>query len=157
MVRIEDPCLSDCPALGRLFLEDMRHLGVEVSLESLETLAENVVRALDQDPRPLLCRVARIVEADGSVQTVGVLLAHYFYSLKFGGRALWIEELYVSPIARRKGIGRLLVEDLLDFAETKNDILGIDLEAYHGNTPASILYRSLGFQRLGRERFSYPL
>jgi ribosomal protein S18 acetylase RimI-like enzyme len=44
----------------------------------------------------------------------------------------------------------------LDWAED-NEIRGVDLEAYRGNTPASILYRSVGFHRLGRERFYYRI
>ena len=45
---------------------------------------------------------------------------------------------------------------LLDIARGEN-AKGIDLEAYHGNAPAALLYRSLGFRRLGRERFFYRL
>ena len=86
----------------------------------------------------------------------GVLFAHTYWSAKHGGRAVWLEQLYVRPTARRLGMGRLLVNALLDWAEV-NGIRGIDLESYRLNAPASILYRSMGFRRLGRERFTLQI
>jgi GNAT superfamily N-acetyltransferase len=152
-VIIEPPDLRDVEAMGRLFYEDMQDLGVDTSLQALTELAELVVRSMEQTPQPCLCWIAR-TEAGG--EPVGVLLVNFNFSLKFAGPSLWIEELYVTPSARRLGIGRMLVEHLLDYAEAEG-IKGIDLEAYQGNTPASVLYRSLGFYRLGRERFYYRL
>lgn len=154
MYKIEVPTISDSDRMAVLFREDMKQLGVEVSDDRLLKVAQTITDAVQHEDSPLVTWVARMDDTD---QVVGLIVAHYFNSLKFGGKALWIEELYVTPSARRHGVGRALVEHLLDFAETKNDIFGIDLEAYHGNTPASILYRSLGFQRLGRERFYYRI
>lgn len=156
MLQIGPPTSSDRLRLADLFLEDMIHLGAPVTHRSLLELADSILNALSSPSSSVHCWVARLPESHGDLP-VGVILAHEFFSLKFGGKGLWIEELYVTPGARRHGIGRQLVEHLVDYAETKNDILGIDLEAYHGNTPASILYRSLGFQRIGRERFSYRI
>jgi ribosomal protein S18 acetylase RimI-like enzyme len=153
MHAIETPEPRDVEALATLFHEDMSDLGVDVDLDELRQLARNIVQGTrDGDPE-FLCWVARM-EPDGDA--VGVILANLNYSLKFAGRSLWIEELYVTPRARRSGLGRYLVEHLLDWAE-ENEIRGVDLEAYQGNTPASILYRSLGFHRLGRERFYYRI
>lgn len=150
-VAIEAPTSEDIEAVTDLFEEDMSDLGVETSRDDLAEVAGRVVDAMAEDPPECLCWVARD-QADQ--QVVGVVLANFNWSLKFAGRALWIETLYVTPSARRRGIGRGLVEHLLEWAE-QHDIRGIDLEAYRGNTPASILYRSLGFHRLGRERFYY--
>ncbi len=127
----------------------MASLRIDVAHEDMVELARAVVQ--EPDEVECECWVARVKPG---APAVGVLLANYNWSLKFAGRALWIEELYVTPSARRLGIGRMLVECLLDFAED-NEIKGVDLEAYQGNTPASILYRSLGFHRLGRERFYF--
>lgn len=152
-VFIEVPTLDDVATIARLFKEDMDDLGVETELSDLEEVARQVVNATSAQQPRCLCRVARL--APGG-EAVGVVLANFNWSLKFAGRALWIEELYVTPKARRRGIGRILVETVLDWAE-ENGFRGIDLEAYHGNTPASILYRALGFHRLGRERFYYRI
>jgi len=151
MATIDIPHADDVEAIARLFHEDMVDLGVDAPLEDLRQLAQTVIAELDAEAPGCLCWVARVDDAD---EAVGVLLANFNWSLKFAGRSLWIEELYVTPRARRRGIGRQLVEHLLDWADA-NAIRGIDIEAYQGNTPASILYRSLGFHRLGRERFYY--
>jgi|SRR5690554_1454584 len=150
---IELPVPSDAPVLARLFQEDMDDLGVETTLKDLEALAQAVIADARQTPPECICYVARLEPAG---EAVGVVLANFHWSLKFAGRALWIEELYVTPKARRRRLGRRLVEEVLDWAE-EHGIRGVDLEAYQGNTPASILYRSLGFYRLGRERFYYRL
>lgn len=150
---VESPREGDVFAIARMFQADMRDLGLDVPIAKLESLSKAVLEGAHADPPTCLCWVARL--APGA-DPCGVLLANFHWSLKFGGRALWIEELYVAPEARRRSLGRQLVEALLDFAED-NDLAGIDLEAYQGNTPASILYRSLGFRRLGRERFYYAI
>ena len=129
----------------------MDDLRLEVDREDLHKLAQDVVRGSSVGDPEHICWVARL-EPGG--EAVGLVLANLNYSLKFAGRSLWIEELYVTPSARRRSLGRLLVEHLLDWAED-NDVRGVDLEAYQGNTSASVLYRSLGFNRLGRERFYY--
>jgi ribosomal protein S18 acetylase RimI-like enzyme len=150
---IGPPKLDDVERLATLFGEDMATLRVDVEHDDLVELAKHIVADLESDDPGCVCWVARDAETG---HAVGVILANFEWSLKFAGRALWIEELYVTPAARRQGLGRILVEHLLDWAES-HDIRGIDLEAYQGNTPASILYRSLGFHRLGRERFYYRL
>lgn len=152
-VVIEIPGESDVEALARMFQADMEDLGVETRLEDLRGVAAAVVKEQSQKDPGIFCRVVRLHQ-DG--EALGVVLANFNWSLKFAGRSMWIEELYVAPEARRRGLGRELVETLLDWAEL-NGIRGIDLEAYRGNTPASIMYRALGFHRLGRERFYYRI
>lgn len=146
---IDRPSEADVPAVAGLFREDMTHLGVETNREDLEDLASRIIEAMRRDPPECLCWVARR-EADS--EPVGVIVANFHWSLKFAGRSLWIEELYVTPDARREGFGRALVDHVVEYAQD-HDIRGIDLEAYQGNTPASVLYRTAGFRRLGRERF----
>jgi GNAT superfamily N-acetyltransferase len=150
---IDRPAAGDVEAMGRLFHEDMVVLGLESSVASKLELARQVVTDQASAQPGCVCWVARR-EAGG--EPVGLILGNYYWSLKFGGRAIWIEALYVSPGARRGGTGRLLVEALLDWAEEAG-VPGVDIEAYRGNTPASVLYRTMGFDRLGRERFSMRL
>lgn len=140
---------DEADRLAELFHADMVELGLAPNTQELRAL----VRGLLEVPRELLfLRVAR----DEAGIAVGVLLANAFYSIKFPGRAWWIEELYVAPEARRMGVGRLLVDDLLGYAHT-HGFKGVELEAYRMNTAASILYRSLGFRRLARERYTFDL
>lgn len=149
--RIEWPGPEDAAALGALFHEDMLQLGEPTELEAQQELARRIIAEARAEPRRCLCWVAR---AEAGHEPGGVLLANFNWSPKFAGRSLWIETLYVSPALRRQGLGRRLVDELLDWAEA-HQIPGVDIEAYRGNTPASVLYRTMGFRRLGRERFAF--
>lgn len=140
------PRPEDRRRIAQMLASDMRDLQLDRSEEELLRVADLI---LEDGGRSSFCRVVR--PAPGA-QAVGLVLANITFSVKFAGRALWIENLYVDHSWRKRGLGRLLVAHLLDWAEV-NQIRGIDLEAYQGNTPASLLYRSLGFERLGRERF----
>jgi ribosomal protein S18 acetylase RimI-like enzyme len=144
-VDITPPTVADVEAITRLFLNDMRDLGEHPDPAALQGVATHMV---EHNGAGIHVFVARV---DGSVG--GVVVANEFQSIKFPGRALWIEELYVDPGFRRHGIGRKLVDALLHHA-WKLGIQGVELEAYRMNTAASVLYRSIGFKRLARERYS---
>lgn len=145
---IEAALPADREAVVSLFAEDLTDLKLPVDPVALS----NVYDALIGDARAVVLVVR---DAPGGI-AVGVLVASRIASVKFSGWSLWIEELYVARRARQRGLGRHLVLHLLDMARAEN-VRGIDLEAYHGNAPAALLYRSLGFRRLGRERFFYRL
>lgn len=145
---IEPAVATDRPAVVALFAEDLTDLHLPVDTAALGLVFDELIR----DARSLVL-VARSAE---DATATGVLVASRVPSVKFSGWSLWIEELYVGKGARQRGLGRLLVERLLELARRDN-YRGIDLEAYHGNAPAALLYRSLGFRRLGRERFHYRL
>ena len=59
----------------------------------------------------------------------------------------------VSPDARRCGIGRALIEALIDALTGESDALF--LEVRESNTPARALYTSLGFCEIGKRRGYY--
>ena len=143
---------DDILAIAKMFHDDMADIGIQSDIADMRLVADSVVHESlgETTDSSCWCWVAR----DEAGDAVGVIVGQLQWSLKFSGRAIWIEELYVAPSARRQGIARRLVERLLDEA-TELGIKGVDIEAYRGNTPAAILYRSLGFHRLGRERFYY--
>jgi GNAT superfamily N-acetyltransferase len=62
--------------------------------------------------------------------------------------AVELVSMWTAPHARRTGLGRLLVQAILDWAaETRSTSVG--LWVTHGNTPAHMLYESLGFHQTG--------
>lgn len=147
---IEIPGSADVAALTDLFEADVRALGLPVNREALRAAAADLVANVTS-------RVYMRVARPGPGQpAAGVIVAHAWTSVKFAGPAYWIETLYVDDRLRRTGMGRRLVAGLIDHAGSVG-VNGIDLEAYRMNAPASYLYRSLGFRRLGRERYSYRL
>jgi ribosomal protein S18 acetylase RimI-like enzyme len=144
------PSLDDVQAMVALFSADLTDLNLEVHPEELITTATRLVNTMGE-----LCYL-RIARTEPGSAAAGVIVAHQWTSVKFSGRSFWLETLYVNETLRRQGMGRLLVEQLI-FHATKIGCRGIDLEAYRMNAPASYLYRSLGFRRLGRERYSLRL
>lgn len=145
---IEPAEFGDRSAVVRLFGGYQEGLGDSWDAGELGAVFDHMI-----DDNHMILLVARASEGG---QALGVLVASRVLSVRFGGRSLWIEVLFVAPSGRRRGLGRDLVEALIDVA-VEQGYRGIDLEAHHGNAAAGLLYRSLGFQRLGRERFSYDL
>ncbi|MBH1486123.1 GNAT family N-acetyltransferase [Stenotrophomonas sp. C-A] len=56
--------------------------------------------------------------------------------------------IIVSPLARGRGLGRLLVQSLSAQALRESGIQRLTLRVYRDNTAAVALYRDLGFQQV---------
>lgn len=143
---------ADLRPIAAMMRADMAELGHVPSEEAMQGLCEEAFAHSKREGGEIF--LAARAEAGGPA--IGALLAHERLSVRFGGRALWVEELYVSPDARMGGVGRALVVRALQLARARG-LLGVDLEAYRMNTGASILYRSIGFERLPRERYALAL
>ncbi len=141
---------SDRSALADLFAQDLEVLHVAWPRERVLDVIDAI---LLRTPRDCILLVVRPRPGD---PPVGVAFANVFPSVRHGGPAAWIEQLYVAPEYRRRGYGRALVAALIEEAQRRG-LCGLDLESYQLNAPASILYRSMGFRRLGRERFTLSL
>ena len=95
-----------------------------------------------------------MAERDG--QAVAIFLANQIASVERGGIALWVEELYVVPEARRAGIARALLTRVREEA-LRRGFRGIDLEVVPSQAAAFALYRALGFRDVDRRRMSLEL
>ena len=74
----------------------------------------------------------------------GILLANPIVSVEKGGVSLWIEELYVPPERRRRGIARALLEHVRDEARN-HGLRAMELEVVPSQQAALALYAGLGF------------
>ena len=59
--------------------------------------------------------------------------------------------MFVRKSARRRGIGRALLEDAIMRARENSDLVQIQLSVVEGRDIAAKLYASLGFKDYGRE------
>ncbi|MBV8595392.1 MAG: GNAT family N-acetyltransferase [Candidatus Eremiobacteraeota bacterium] len=87
---------------------------------------------------------------------IGYVVLTIGYSIEYGGRDGFIDDLYLIPGARGRGLGR----KLLDFALARAGDLGIrtlHLEVEIGNEGATRMYRSAGFEATGRTLMRLPL
>jgi ribosomal protein S18 acetylase RimI-like enzyme len=80
---------------------------------------------------------------------LGYLVLTLGFSVEYGGRDGFIDDLYLVPAARGRGLGRRLIEFAL--AQARNLGIGtLHLEVETGNEAATRLYRAVGFSETGR-------
>jgi GNAT superfamily N-acetyltransferase len=83
---------------------------------------------------------------------VGVAYVSFQWSLEHGGKAAWLEELYVLPDLRGGGLGTALLQAALDQAR-EEECAAVDLEVDGDHRRAETLYRRHGFEPLERARW----
>jgi GNAT superfamily N-acetyltransferase len=128
---------------------------VEVTLPTglAEPLAllEEALRDGDPVPEDFADRLRKAVEAgDAEVlaaraedQILGVALLAYRLSVSAGGLFASVEDLYVRPEARRRGVGRAL----LQAADERCEERGISyVEAQVEEREAELFYAALGYE-----------
>jgi len=86
---------------------------------------------------------------------VGVALAVYTPSAELG-RVLVVNDFFVDPALRRKGVGRALAARLLEEAKAMH-VDRVDLEVLAANQAAAAFWKSVGFRTAGRTIFSRDL
>jgi ribosomal protein S18 acetylase RimI-like enzyme len=106
------------------------------------------------DPTPgvavLAERVTEFIEAGEAVFLLagegpdGIAQLRFFPSLWSEGLEAYLEELYVVPGLRGKGIGRSLLESAMEAARAKG-ATHMDLNTGETDTAARALYESAGF------------
>jgi GNAT superfamily N-acetyltransferase len=142
-ISIVSAAVSDCGECARLLVEQLGEHGVNISADQLLCVLEEVVA---DETRGFLL----LARDDGRI--VGVAYVATIPSVEHCGFVAWLEELYVTPVYRSRGIGTALVEAVLERAR-KMDIVAIDLEIDAGHSRAESLYRRVGFRPLSRSRW----
>jgi len=138
---LEPPQLDGAVAL---FEAQLQEHGILTSVNDLRTVAQAVV----SEPRYGFILVAYL--GDGS--PVGVAYASCLLSLEHGGTSGWLEELYVLPQWRGRGIGSSLIEEVVARAK-KLGWRAIDLEVDTHHSRAISLYGRYHFKPHFRSRF----
>ena len=119
------------PLLRDFYAEDRHPFDASAVRAALEGLVRN----------PTLGRAFLIEDGDA---LAGYLVVTFGYSLEFRGRDAFLDELYVAPAHRGRGLGR----EALRVAEAcclEAGARALHLEVRHDNEAAQGLYRSWGF------------
>lgn len=90
-----------------------------------------------------------IAEYDG--QPAGFALNYYNYSTWVGRPGVYVEDIFVYPEFRRKGIGRALLKAVAEIAVEKG-CQRMQWEVLDWNTPAIEFYKSIGGEFLDEWR-----
>ncbi len=85
-----------------------------------------------------------LIELDGAV--VGYMAVCFGYSLEFGGRDAFVDEIYLLPEARGKGIGTQAMQVMIETCRS-NGIQAVHLEVSAENEAAIAYYEKSGFIR----------
>lgn len=141
-VSIERAAANGCRECARLLVEHLGELGVDASTEALAQVLEDVA----SDSARGFVLVAR--EKD---RVVGVAYVATILSMEHCGQVAWLEELYVTPDCRHRGVGTALVSAVLEQGEAAG-LVAIDLEVDAAQRRAISFYQRLGFRRLDRSR-----
>jgi ribosomal protein S18 acetylase RimI-like enzyme len=138
---------------------------VPAASDDLATLLDLISRQLDEHGirRPDRLRVAigealsrpelgffLLARVGGRV--AGVAYVSFSWGLEHGGRSAWLEELYVVPEGRNRGVGSRLLDAALRRARDAG-CAALDLEVEHSHRRAENLYRRAGFERHSRSRW----
>jgi ribosomal protein S18 acetylase RimI-like enzyme len=99
---------------------------------------------------------AWLVVAERAGEAVGVSLVNRIVSVEKGGLALWMEELYVVPEARRTGVARAMLQFLVDEGR-RAGLRSLELEVVRTQAAAFALYRSFGFEDVDRARLTFAI
>ncbi len=120
----------------------------EHEIVTAETALRDVTRAVIDDARHGFMLLAWQRET-----AVGIAYAAAHLSAEHGGLIGWLEELYIEPVWRGRGIGSQLLADVISRAQ-QLEWRGVELEVVAGHERAVPLYERHGFAPLSRARFS---
>lgn len=89
-------------------------------------------------------------------EPIGLAVVGFTWTLEHGGLVAWLDELYVVPARRGKGLGAALLARAVEHS-TGAGCAAIELEVDVGHRRAENLYRRAGFEPLARSRWSRRL
>jgi len=128
-------------------------LGAQFAEHAVElpgsTLRE-AVRVMLGDPR----RGAIFLAYDP--EPIGVAVVAFTWTLEHGGLVGWLDELFVVPAQRGRGLGKRLLEHVLWFARQAG-CHAVELEVESGHARAEHLYARAGFTSRARRRWTKRL
>ena len=120
-------------------------LGLIRELAEFEKLAHEL-KTTEQDLHQILFGDNSFVEvliAEYNSQVVGYALFFHNFSTFVGKPGLYLEDLYVKPELRSKGIGKIILEKIISIAKERN-CGRVEWSVLDWNTSAIEFYKSRG-------------
>jgi GNAT superfamily N-acetyltransferase len=134
---------ADLPRFVELLAEQLAGHSLEPPRETLAAAVE----ALAASPA-----LGRLLVAEHGDTIVGIAAMSWAFSLEHGGRSAWLDELYVRPVDRGRGIGTALVRACFEEASAAGAV-AMDLEVEAGHEDVERLYDREGFRPHARRRW----
>jgi GNAT superfamily N-acetyltransferase len=140
VVEVRLPSEAELEAVTVLLVAQLREHHVRTPGAKIASAVQELFR------RPERGRILIAVE-DG--RPVGVAALSFAWPLEYADRSAWLEELYVEPPARGRGIGTRLLRAALQVA-AESGATAVDLEVEADHQRAASLYAREGFRSLAR-------
>ena len=125
---------NDIPALLTLMSQFYAESGYELNC----LYAERAFAAILSDER-----LGYVWLIDGVDTSVGYIVLSLRFAMEYGGLIGCLDDLYVAPQSRNKGLGTAALMQVRDFCKTSG-ICAITVEVGFNNGPAQTAYRRVG-------------
>lgn len=89
-------------------------------------------------------------------EPAGYVAVTFGYSIEYGGRDAFLDDLYLRPAFRGRGLGRMAVQVAREYCESRA-VRAMHLEVDRANATAQRLYRSAGFADPDRQLLTLRL
>lgn len=118
----------------------------EHELKSVQATPEVVREQLAATPRPFECLIAEI-----SGDPVGFAVYYYTYSTWKARRGIYLEDIFVWPAFRRRGVGKALFQKVAQVAVAEG-CGRLEWAVLDWNTPAMDFYADFGARAMSEWR-----
>jgi GNAT superfamily N-acetyltransferase len=136
-----------------VLVELMREFYAETGMPLDPGVARRAFATLVGDPR--LGRVWILQDGDGR-GTAGYVVLTLGYSMEFGGYDAFVDDLFVRPPYRSRGLGRAALDTVIGECRSR-DVRAVHLEVDRNNGVAKRLYGAFGFVDHDRELLTRTL
>jgi GNAT superfamily N-acetyltransferase len=134
---------ADAAAATSLLAAQLGEHGVDLEAARLRAAVDGLIARPERG-------AVLVAELEGAV--VGVACLAFIWTLEHGGASAWLDELYVTPAHRGRGLGEALLAAAIAHARERGHA-AIDLEIEAGHERVESLYRREGFTRHTRTRW----
>ena len=122
--------------IDRLVAAFHRHEGVRLSQDARQTAINSLL------VEPVRGRILLIQTPNG--ETVGYAVLAFGFSIEFGGRDAFLDELFIDDAFRSRGLGTAALAAVCNWADNAG-LCALHLEVGRDNETAKALYTSAGF------------
>jgi ribosomal protein S18 acetylase RimI-like enzyme len=145
-------CLRPATLVDRsLLVELMTEFYAESQYALDARRADEVFRRLLIEPT-----LGRVWLLESEALVAGYVVLTLGYSMEYGGRDAFIDDLFIRPAFRGKGLGRSALAEVRSAALSLG-VRALHLEVGRDNSAAQALYRRAGFEDSGRQLLTLRL
>lgn len=137
--QLRDANPEDAPHILR-FIKELADY--EREPDAVEATVESLTAQMESTRPPFECIIAEVAGASAP-EPVGFALYFQTYSTWKGRPGIWLEDLYVTPSARRLGIGQALLKELAK-RTVERGFGRLEWTVLDWNQPAIDFYLKLG-------------